>query len=83
MKCEKELAQSKGIINTGFLKYRRCKTIIKTQENLTRYLNTIEKQKKKAFKWEDSDFGPNDKDKTGLYSIIYFDGVLPKNWPQL
>jgi len=50
---------------------------------LTRYFNVIEKQKKKNGKWEDPDFGPNDNDKLGEFSLIYYDKIPYKNWPLL
>ena len=43
----------------------------------------IEKQKKKSGAWVDADFGPNENDATGKYALIYYDGVLPKDWPEL
>lgn len=53
------MTQSQGMINNAFLKYKKCKTIIKTPENLQRVLNTIEKLKKKGGEWVDPDFGPS------------------------
>jgi hypothetical protein len=46
-------------------------------------VNIIQKQQKKTEKWIDTDFGPNDQDKTGIYSLIYYDNALPKGWPSL
>jgi hypothetical protein len=46
-KVEKELAQSKGFINSTFLKYRSGKSILRTEESLTRMVNIIQKQQKK------------------------------------
>lgn len=82
-KTEKELSQNKGFINSGFLKYKSCKTIVRTEESLNRMVNIIQKQQKKTEKWIDTDFGPNDQDKTGIYSLIYYDNALPKGWPSL
>lgn len=50
---EKELAQSKGFINSNFLKYRSCKTILRTEDSLNRTLNIIQKLQKKGEKWND------------------------------
>jgi hypothetical protein len=47
-------------------------------------MNIIQKQQKKTNgKWIDPDFGPNENDKIGQYSIVYYDGALSKNWPSL
>jgi DNA repair protein RadC len=51
-KVEKELAQNKGFINNTFLKYRSGKTVLRTEESLTRMVNIIQKQQKKE-KWPD------------------------------
>ena len=48
---------------------------------MNRVMNMIEKQKKKNKKWNDSDFGPNEIDQNGQYSLIYYDGIAPKEWP--
>jgi len=58
-RVDKELSQNKGFINSTFLKYRNCKSILRTQESLTRMLNVIQKQQKKGEKWMDGEFGPN------------------------
>ena len=75
------MAQSQGIINNAFLKYRKCSTILRNEDNMNRVMNMIEKQKKKNKKWNDSDFGPNEIDQNGQYSLIYYDGIAPKEWP--
>lgn len=53
-------------------------------DGLQRNLNIIEKQKKKNNEsWIDKDFGVNENDEKGLYSLIYYDNILPKGWPAL
>ena len=52
------MTQSHGIVNSNFLKYKKCKSILRSTENLTRVQNMIEKQKKKSGPWVDPDFGP-------------------------
>jgi predicted Rossmann fold nucleotide-binding protein DprA/Smf involved in DNA uptake len=59
LQLQKELAQSQRVLNNAFLRYRKCKSIKKSQENLQRVLNTIEKDKKKGVAWSDPDFGPS------------------------
>lgn len=58
-RVDKELAQNKGFINSTFLKYKSCKTILRTEESLTRQMNILQKQQKKGDKWVDSEFGVN------------------------
>jgi hypothetical protein len=82
-KTEKELASSKGLISSSFLKYKACKTILRTEESLCRMVNIIQKQIKKGEQWLDQDFGPSQQDPKGLYACIYYDNVLPKGWPSL
>jgi hypothetical protein len=79
-KVEKELTQNKGFINSTFLKYRSGKTILRTEESLARMANIIQKQQKKE-KWSDPEFGAIDSDKTGQYSLIYYDNAAAKGWP--
>ena len=45
-------------------------------------VNIIAKQQKKE-KWSDGDFGPSEADKSGLYSLIYYDNAAVKGWPGL
>lgn len=80
---EKQLAHSKGLISSNFLKYKTCKTILRTDESLKLTVNIIQKQMKKTEKWIDADFGPNENDPSGTYSVLYYDNVLPKGWPAL
>lgn len=83
-KCLGEITQSKGVINSNLLKYRKCKTIVNTLEKCSRMLGTYDKQFKKSEKlWEDPDFGPQEDDKFGLLSMVYFDKIIPKEWPSL
>lgn len=79
---EKELIQNKGFINSTFLKYRSGKTILRSEESLTRMINIIQKQQKKE-KWSDPEFGPIENDKKGQYSLIYYDNAVAKGWPSL
>ena len=55
---EKDLVQSKGFLNSTFLRYRSCKTILRSAESLQRALNVINKQQQKGQKWVDPDYGP-------------------------
>ena len=49
-----------------------------------RVLNIAEKQKKKKnTEWNDADFGPSESDPSGQFSLIYYDGIPPKDWPGL
>lgn len=53
-------------------------------DGLQRNLNIIEKQKKKSNEcWVDKDFANNLNDEKGLYSVVYYDNILPKGWPYL
>lgn len=53
-------------------------------DGLQRNLNIIEKQKKKNNEqWVDKDFGVNESDEKGLYSVVYYDNIVPKGWPVL
>lgn len=45
-------------------------------------INIIQKQQKKE-KWLDPEFGINENDKTGQYSLIYYDNAIAKGWPSL
>ena len=50
---EKDLTHNKGLISSTFLKYKSCKTILKTEDSLNRTLNIIQKQQNKGQKWND------------------------------
>jgi hypothetical protein len=83
-KCMDDVTQSKGIISSNLLKYRKSKTIANNFEKCSKLLTAIDKQFKKSERlWEDTDFGPNETDKNGLLSMVYFDRIPPKEWPSL
>ena len=59
-RCMDEVAQSKGVLTSNLMKYRKCKTIANTLEKCSKVVATIDKQFKKTEKqWEDPDFGPS------------------------
>jgi|JI61114C2RNA_FD_contig_61_93299_length_2042_multi_2_in_0_out_0_3 hypothetical protein len=79
-----EVTQSKGVLTSSLMKYRKCKTIASTLEKCSKIIAAADKQFKKNEKhWEDPDFGPNETDKNGLLSLLYFDKISPKEWPSL
>lgn len=83
-RCMDEVTQSKGVLTSNLMKYRKCKTIANTLEKCSKVVATIDKQFKKSERpWEDPDFGPNEADKNGLLSLLYFDRIPPKEWPSL